>query len=43
MFFCRYINNGVYRSGFARSQEAYDKAVAELFENLDKVILARFP
>ena len=35
---CRYINNGVYRSGFARSQEAYDKAVVELFEHLDKVL-----
>ena len=31
------INNGVYRSGFATTQEAYDKAVREVFENLDKV------
>jgi putative glutathione S-transferase len=30
------INNGVYRSGFAMSQEAYDEAVTELFVNLDK-------
>lgn len=29
------INNGVYRAGFARSQEAYDEAVAEVFSALD--------
>ena len=29
------INNGVYRSGFARSQAAYDEAVRELFAALD--------
>lgn len=31
------INNGVYRSGFAQSQEAYNEAVGEVFESLDKV------
>ena len=29
------MNNGVYRAGFATSQDAYDEAVAELFESLD--------
>jgi len=31
------LNNGVYRSGFARSQAAYDSAVSELFDTLDWV------
>ena len=30
------VNNGVYRSGFATTQQAYDEAVIELFEALDK-------
>ncbi len=29
------VNNGVYKAGFATSQEAYDKAVTELFDSLD--------
>jgi glutathionyl-hydroquinone reductase len=31
----RDVNNGVYRCGFAGSQEAYDKAHSRLFERLD--------
>ncbi|MFC0200860.1 glutathione S-transferase family protein [Paracoccus rhizosphaerae] len=29
------VNNGVYKAGFATSQEAYDKAVVPLFDSLD--------
>jgi len=29
------VNNGVYRAGFATTQEAYDEAVGELFATLD--------
>ncbi|GLU03717.1 hypothetical protein SLE2022_209030 [Rubroshorea leprosula] len=31
------VNNGVYRCGFAQSQEAYDAAVNDLFSILDKI------
>ncbi|XP_033111868.1 glutathionyl-hydroquinone reductase YqjG-like [Anneissia japonica] len=31
------INNGVYRAGFATTQEAYDEAVRQVFVHLDKV------
>jgi putative glutathione S-transferase len=29
------VNNGVYRAGFATTQEAYEEAVTELFDSLD--------
>jgi glutathionyl-hydroquinone reductase len=29
------VNNGVYRAGFAQTQEAYDRAVTEVFATLD--------
>ena len=31
------INNGVYKSGFAKSQSAYDEAVTTLFRELDRI------
>jgi putative glutathione S-transferase len=31
------VNNGVYRSGFASSQEAYEEAVIPLFHTLDEL------
>jgi putative glutathione S-transferase len=31
------INNGVYRAGFSNSQAAYDVAVREVFQTLDKL------
>jgi len=31
------VNNGVYRSGFATTQGAYEKAVTALFESLDRI------
>ena len=31
------LNNGVYRAGFARTQEAYDAAVLDVFNTLDAV------
>src|SRR4051812_39895873 len=36
------VNNGVYKAGFATTQEAYDSAIAPLFESLDwlEVILS---
>lgn len=31
------VNNGVYRCGFAQTQTAYDRAVGELFDTLDRI------
>lgn len=31
------VNNGVYRCGFAQTQEAYDEACGELFDALDQI------
>jgi len=31
------INNGVYRCGFAKTQEAYDQAIGELTESFDRI------
>jgi putative glutathione S-transferase len=38
---CETVNDGVYRAGFATSQEAYEAAFDALFESLDtRVIVA---
>ena len=33
----RSVNNGVYRAGFASTQDAYEKAAWEVFETLDRI------
>ena len=34
-FVYEHVNNGVYRAGFAKTQAAYDEAVAKVFRGLD--------
>ena len=34
----RTVNNGVYRTGFARTQEAYEEAFRSLFTTLDELV-----
>lgn len=36
-FVCSAVNNGVYKSGFATTQAAYEEAVNELFDALDEL------
>lgn len=36
-YYYRSLNNGVYRAGFAQSQEAYERAVEAVFEALDEL------
>jgi len=36
-FVYQFVNNGVYRCGFARSQEAFSSAFEKLFETLDRL------
>jgi len=36
-FVYEHLNNGVYRAGFARTQEAYDAAVRKVFHGLDSL------
>lgn len=33
----RTVNNGVYRAGFASTQEAYEKAAREVFDTIDRI------
>jgi putative glutathione S-transferase len=33
------VNNGVYKAGFAKSQQAYDEAIVKLFDVLDQIDL----